>query len=389
MNHPTPITRFKRTCIACALALVAVPVASLAQEPEFAHRAYLDLGLGLSDMDPELDGTGFGLEDDSDTAWRLKAGFDLADRWALEIFQTNLGDAGLSPQGEAEHTARGADVQYYLYRAHADYTGLSAFVRAGVASMKISDNQGLGLNGDTHGMLGAGVEYGFGHGWGVRLDADTYGSDTRFYALTVLKRFGGAAPAPAPVMAAAPAPAPAPKPVVKDDDGDGVPNTRDRCPATVTGAEVNAQGCELDTDGDGVVNRLDACPATAKGKAVDTKGCELPVVIRLEGVTFETGSARLTPASLTILDEVAETLRKNPDVRVEVAGHTDDRGRRDFNVKLSRQRAEAVRDYLVNKGIAADRLSARGYGPDQPAADNASAEGRAMNRRVELKILNP
>ncbi|WP_369600651.1 OmpA family protein [Hahella sp. SMD15-11] len=176
---------------------------------------------------------------------------------------------------------------------------------------------------------------------------------------------------------------------MKDDDGDGVPNTRDRCPATVTGAEVNAQGCELDTDGDGVVNRLDACPATAKGKAVDTKGCELPVVIRLEGVTFETGFARLTPASLTILDEVAETLRKNPDVRVEVAGHTDDRGRRDFNVKLSRQRAEAVRDYLVNKGIAADRLSARGYGPDQPAADNASAEGRVMNRRVELKILNP
>lgn len=171
-----------------------------------------------------------------------------------------------------------------------------------------------------------------------------------------------------------------------DSDGDGVPDADDRCPGTVAGAEVDAAGCEIDSDGDGVVDRLDRCPDTASGVKVDVRGCEIKEVISLQGVTFETSSARLIDASRETLDETAETLLKHPDIKAEVAGHTDSTGPRDFNVRLSQQRAESVRDYLISKGVAADRLTAVGYGPDRPVADNATAEGRAANRRVELQV---
>lgn len=220
--------------------------------------------------------------------------------------------------------------------------------------------------------------------------------------------------APKPV-AAAPAPVPVPAPV-RDSDGDGVPDDRDRCPGTpagtpvnatgceldadrdgvvdrldrcpgtVAGARVDARGCELDSDGDGVVDRLDRCPGTKAGAKVDAGGCEIPEVISLKGVNFATNSATLTPGSTAVLDEAGATLARRGDVRVEVAGHTDNRGSAARNRTLSQQRAEAVMRYLVSKGASAANLTARGYGPDSPVADNKTEAGRAANRRVELRI---
>ena len=220
-------------------------------------------------------------------------------------------------------------------------------------------------------------------------------------------------PSPAPMVAA---PAATPSPML-DSDGDGVPDNADRCPGTASGARVNAQGCENDADRDGVVDRLDKCPGTPAGARVDAQGCELdsdrdgvvdrldkcpgsragakvdangcepPEITVLKGVTFATNSAALTPASRAILDETAATLAKNPDVRAEVAGHTDNTGSAARNRTLSQQRAESVVRYLVSKGANAASLTARGYGPDQPVADNRTAQGRSANRRVELRIL--
>ncbi len=113
-----------------------------------------------------------------------------------------------------------------------------------------------------------------------------------------------------------------------------------------------------------------------------------PEVIRLEGVHFETNSAELTPASAAILDRVVETLKKHPKIRVEVAAHTDSRGSAAYNQALSERRAKSVMDYLVSHGVDASRLSAHGYGESQPVASNATPEGRAKNRRVELRILH-
>ena len=172
-----------------------------------------------------------------------------------------------------------------------------------------------------------------------------------------------------------------------DGDKDGVVDALDKCPTTPAGRKVNAEGCELDTDGDGLVDGVDACP-TVFAKTAD--GCPLPPPpappkkLTLDGVNFDNDKATLRPDAAAILDQAAATLKEWGDAKVEVAGHTDSRSADDYNLKLSQRRAEAVRAYLIGKGVAADRLTAMGYGETQPVADNETEEGRFKNRRVEL-----
>ncbi len=173
-----------------------------------------------------------------------------------------------------------------------------------------------------------------------------------------------------------------------DSDGDGVPDHQDRCLNTTAGATVDVSGCEADSDGDGIGDSRDRCPESNAGAKVDVNGCEIPEVLVLEGVTFATGSAILTGESQAILDEVAQSLTKHPTMNVEVAGYTDDRGSRALNEALSQQRADAVASYLIGQGVTSANLSARGYGPADPVASNGTAQGRALNRRVELHILS-
>ncbi len=172
----------------------------------------------------------------------------------------------------------------------------------------------------------------------------------------------------------------------KDSDGDGVADYLDRCPGTPAGAPVDSNGCPKDSDGDGIADYLDKCPGTASGIKVDNKGCELKGRIQLRGVNFGNNSAQLTAASSAVLDDMAATLKRYPDQKVEVAGHTDSSGARSYNVMLSKRRAESVRQYLIGKGVAAGNLTARGYGPDSPIASNKTRDGRAQNRRVELRL---
>jgi outer membrane protein OmpA-like peptidoglycan-associated protein len=179
-----------------------------------------------------------------------------------------------------------------------------------------------------------------------------------------------------------------------DGDGDGVADGPDRCPQTPAGAVVDQRGCPRDGDADRVFDGLDRCPDTAPGAAVGADGCPAVVLftpartsVELRGVSFETGKARLLPQSTRVLDEVVTALLANPQWRVEVAGYTDNTGSAATNRRLSLARAEAVRAYLVRNGVPASRLVARGYGPAAPVASNATAEGRARNRRVELRQL--
>ena len=151
-----------------------------------------------------------------------------------------------------------------------------------------------------------------------------------------------------------------------DSDGDGVLDARDRCPNTPRGARVDALGC----------------PAEKKAETAPLPEAGRPLV--LEGVNFETDSAKLTPESEAIIDKVADGLRSHPEVKVEVGGHTDSAGRRRVNHRLSKARAEAVRDDLIGKGVPASQMTAVGYGWSTPIASNQTAEGRAKNRRVEL-----
>lgn len=106
----------------------------------------------------------------------------------------------------------------------------------------------------------------------------------------------------------------------------------------------------------------------------------------LRGVNFATDSAEIDPASAVVLDVAADQLRGRPGVSVVVEGHTDSTGSDAHNQALSQRRADAVRQYLVRKGVPAERLTARGFGESNPIASNDTADGRAMNRRVELEV---
>lgn len=183
-----------------------------------------------------------------------------------------------------------------------------------------------------------------------------------------------------------------------DSDHDGVFDGLDQCPDTPRGAKVDSKGCPIDSDHDGVYDGLDDCPDTPRGRKVDARGCPEPEKERekpaplfenkktlvLEGVNFETNSAKLTRDSHAVLDRVARSLIDSPEVKVEVGGHTDSVGSESHNRALSSARAASVRDYLVGKGVEASRLVSKGYGESKPVADNATAAGRAKNRRVEL-----
>jgi OmpA-OmpF porin, OOP family len=172
-----------------------------------------------------------------------------------------------------------------------------------------------------------------------------------------------------------------------DSDGDGVSDSRDQCPNTPAGAKVDEKGCELDSDGDGVVDSVDKCPDTPKGDRVDSVGCSFKEEIKLPGVVFETGKAELKPESLPVLDGAIATLKRYPDIKVEVAGHTDSRGSDALNLDLSSRRAQTVLKYLQDGGVT-NTISSRGYGERQPVASNTTDEGRQQNRRVVLRVLN-
>jgi outer membrane protein OmpA-like peptidoglycan-associated protein len=170
-----------------------------------------------------------------------------------------------------------------------------------------------------------------------------------------------------------------PPPVVLDGDSDGVPDATDRCPL-VAGATTTA-GCP-DSDGDGYEDAVDKCPKAA-GVAVP-RGCPRLTAFRPSDVTFELGTARLTPAGRAELDKVTAYLVMFPAVSAELVGHTDNLGLLDTKLGLSVRRAEAARDFIGLQGIALERLSIRGEGGRRPATSNSTKEGRLMNQRIEV-----
>ena len=181
-----------------------------------------------------------------------------------------------------------------------------------------------------------------------------------------------------------------------DADGDGVVDLKDNCAGTPAGTKVDANGCPMvvDGDADGVNDDQDQCAGTPAGTPVDATGCpeaagEIPAdEWVLKGVTFQSGSDVLAASSAQALDEAAAILLPRKSVRIEIQGHTDSSGDAQKNLALSDKRAVTVKNYLVGKGVEAGRLETKGYGSSVPVGDNATAAGRAANRRIEFKVLS-
>jgi outer membrane protein OmpA-like peptidoglycan-associated protein len=188
-----------------------------------------------------------------------------------------------------------------------------------------------------------------------------------------------------------------------DNDADGIPDDGDVCPDEAEDFDgfEDEDGCpEPDNDQDGIPDAIDQCPdqpETLNGLE-DEDGCpdrgralvevDADQIRIRQQVNFANDDDRIIGRqSFEILDVVATVLRLNPRVRVEVQGHTDNRGDYDHNIDLSQRRAQSVCNYLIEKGVSADRLVPRGYGPDQPIEDNRTNRGRSANRRVEFHIL--
>ena len=167
-------------------------------------------------------------------------------------------------------------------------------------------------------------------------------------------------------------------------------------PAPAPVAPPPAKTCaDLDDDGDGVNNCNDKCPGSAAGQAIGPDGCPVPLTIDLKGVNFDFDKDTLRPDAVAILDEAISILGKYPELKVEVAGHTDSIGTEVYNQGLSERRARTVYDYLAAHGIGTSRMVGPvGYGESKPIAPNTNEdgsdnpEGRAKNRRTELNVQN-
>jgi outer membrane protein OmpA-like peptidoglycan-associated protein len=195
--------------------------------------------------------------------------------------------------------------------------------------------------------------------------------------------------------AAGPAPRGCPLPP-PDRDGDGVTDENDKCPEQ---PGLPPDGCpDPDPDKDGIEGSLDQCPDAPETKNgfEDSDGCpdELPEQLQrfsgvIQGIEFAFGQATIRRSSQPVLDDAAKVLSQYPQLRVQIVGHTDNLGDRARNVTLSQQRADAVKAYLTERGVGADRIETRGAGPDEPVADNDTEAGKQRNRRIEFKLLSP
>jgi outer membrane protein OmpA-like peptidoglycan-associated protein len=184
-----------------------------------------------------------------------------------------------------------------------------------------------------------------------------------------------------------------------DKDMDGVADSEDKCPDTPSGVEVDENGCPFDDDLDGVPDYMDKCPETPAGERVDADGCSVKEevtetepdsreVTLSAGASFTSGSTKILPQAYEALNRLVNVMREEPLSRWRIEGYTDNVGSDELNTRISRQRAEAVRDYFVSRGISSSRFEVLGFGKGNPIATNETAEGRALNRRVRILRVN-
>lgn len=309
---------------------------------------YVGAGLGISQLSPDTEGTDWLIEEDASEGFLLGVGYQFHEKWAVELNYFDLGSAniktsGLNPLTAAvEYKAIMASAHYNVYQSDTIQLG----VLVGMTDlMTEADNLNIEDQNSISVSLGALVSYHINDAWFARLSAYSLDADSKHLNLSINRFLGKAKKAAAPIVAK-----------VDDKDGDGV----------------------LDAD--------DICPNTPKGKSVKEDGCHHEK-LNIKQLYFPARSAELTPESRASINKLVDRLRKFPPSTIIVMAHTDNVGSDAYNQQLSQSRADSITKFLQSQNLP-HTFIAQGKGENEPIGNNNTNEGRAMNRRVELEVVN-
>ena len=318
----------------------------------FVRRPYVAFGLGLTRLEPESPTRALTVADETSFGFEFGLGYDI-NRWlSAELHIADLGEAGIaflgSDVGDIGYLVYGATAVTYLLGSRDGFIplarggdgafrrlGLSLFTRFGIGGM--SNDSPLSYERDhaSHAVFGVGVEYGFRNGFALRAEAQGFDTDARYLGIGVLKRFG------------------------QDEQAKAVLPV----PPVETTPEPAA-----------------ALPAPEPEPPEPIRSVDLP-----SAVYFAFDKADLSARAMSDLDRFAEAMTEN-DFMISIGGHTDWLGTERYNEGLSDRRADVVADYLVSRGLSRTRIDAQGFGESRPATDDETDEGRALNRRTELRL---
>ncbi|MDX2321311.1 MAG: OmpA family protein [Moritella sp.] len=356
----------KLSLIVCGMVVWLQPALA-----ETAGKTYLNPAVGY-----HMFGSDLGIEDGE--ALVIGGEYVISPKFGAEVsYLYGSSDAKVG-NADVDNSQYTLDGLYYTPTMGNFQPFLNAGVGHGSFDAGSADTKETQLN------LGLGSRYHFNHKWSARLQAKMINSldEERWDSLVTVGisyAFGGSDKATAVVLL--------------DGDGDAVLDENDKCPSTPSGVYVDAVGCAFDRDGDGVADYLDQCPDSPSLENLDENGCaivvaviEEPESIKLE-VKFANNSADIPESAKAEIKAVADLMTQFTNANIEIAGHSDSSGNADYNKKLSQRRADAVRDTIVNEyGGDAARVTAVGYGQEQPVASNSTKEGRLENRRVMAEV---
>ena len=359
----------------------------------FTPSVYASAGLGVSRINPDTSAApGFDVADEVAAAGQVTLGVDLFKNLSVELHSADFGSTAISPQGRVNFHVNGVSALLYAGKAAGRYrrNGWNGFARIGyneIENTPVGDVPFIEQS-TARGSFGLGVEYNTRRGFGFRADATAFDGDVQYGQLGVLYRVGKK-PKRRPLALAAKTPAAPKSPATPLKKSGATPVLQAALPKPSANKLTNAEAIAL----------AQANP-TARKPNLDSEIKLSQITPRIDqradectqlngtinDVTFSNGSARLTRAASSELNNVAHTLNGCANRQVIVSAHTDNSGSAIANHHLSKMRARTVALYLGRRGVDINRISAVAYGESRPVTSNNSAEGRMQNRRVELEV---
>ncbi len=343
-----PIVRNTLTVVAASMVIAGLGAVAVANEDPvdstgrvFSNQFYVGLGAGISRVHPEADCNCIAVGEPMSSGFSLAIGYDFTSWLSAEVYGADLGSASIDflgqEVGDVDYQVYGASVLGTFYRSSnaLGREGLSLYARAGIGSIITDTDLDFRRDHPQHVAFGVGAEYGFRNGFAVRGELNSYDTDAQLLQVSLVKRFGG--------------------------------HSHQR----------NSRARELE-----VAPKVPEAPKADINPAPEPKAT---LTEALPKTYFDFDKFSLTPDALVTVKSIANVL-KDIDGLIILAGHADDTGTESYNQSLSVRRANAVRKQLIAEGIDANRFLIRGFGELRPAASNATSEGRAQNRRVEVTL---